>query len=140
MAGRLGEAFSGYVTGVQAFGLFVELEEIYVQGLVHVSSMRDDYYRFHEKEHLLRGENTNATYRLGDRVQVQVARVDLARRHVDFALVDVLERARSPSRSAPARPERARAAGRPSTGTPGRGAGRARGGKGPKAGRGRRRR
>jgi ribonuclease R len=140
MGGRLGEAFSGYVTGVQAFGLFVELEEIYVQGLVHVSSMRDDYYRFHEKEHLLRGENTNATYRLGDRVQVQVARVDLARRPGDGALVDVLERVRSPSRSAPARPERARAGGRPSTGTPGRGAGRARGGKGPKAGRGRRRR
>jgi ribonuclease R len=136
MAGRLGETFSGYVTGVQAFGLFVELEEIYVQGLVHVSSMRDDYYRFHEKEHLLRGENTNATYRLGDRVQVQVARVDLERRQVDFALVDVLERARSPSRSAPARPERARAAGRPSRGAPGRRAGRVRASKRPKGGRG----
>ena len=50
--------FSGYVTGVQAFGLFVELDEVYVQGLVHVSSMTDDYYRFDEKAHLLKGENT----------------------------------------------------------------------------------
>jgi ribonuclease R len=94
MAGRLGETFAGYVTGVQAFGLFVELEEIYVQGLVHVSSMTDDYYRFHEKAHLLRGENAKATYRLGDRVEVQVVRVDLERRQIDFALVDVLDRAR----------------------------------------------
>jgi ribonuclease R len=79
---------------VQAFGLFVELDEVYVQGLVHVSSMNDDYYRFDEKAHLLKGENTKKTYRLGDRVEVQVARVDLDRRQIDFALVDVLARAR----------------------------------------------
>jgi ribonuclease R len=107
MAGKLGETFAGYVTGVQAFGLFVELEEIYVQGLVHVSSMRDDYYGFHEKDHLLRGENTKATYRLGDRVQVQVARVNLGRRQIDFALVDVLERAQARPRSVSPRLERA---------------------------------
>jgi ribonuclease R len=95
MAGKLGEVFSGYVTGVQAFGLFVELEEIYVQGLVHVSSMTDDYYRFDERAHLLKGENTRRTYRLGDRVEVQVVRVDLERRQIDFALRDVLERAAS---------------------------------------------
>jgi ribonuclease R len=94
MAGKVGESFAGYVTGVQAFGLFVELEEIYVQGLVHVSSMADDYYRFHEKAHLLKGESTGKVYRLGDRVQVQVVRADLERRQVDFVLVDVLERAR----------------------------------------------
>jgi ribonuclease R len=94
MAAKLGETFSGYVTGVQSFGLFVELDEIYVQGLVHVSSMTDDYYRFDEKAHLLKGENTTARYRLGDRVKVQVARVDLERRQIDFALVDVIERAR----------------------------------------------
>jgi len=94
MAGRLGEKFQGYATGVQAFGLFVELDEVYVQGLVHVSSMNDDYYRFDEKAHRLKGENTNKTYRLGDRVEVQVARVDLDRRQIDFALVDVLARAR----------------------------------------------
>jgi ribonuclease R len=89
MAGRLGESFWGYVTGVQAFGLFVELDEIYVQGLVHVSSMSDDYYRFDERGHRLTGENTRKIYRLGDRVQVQVARVDLERRAIDFALLGV---------------------------------------------------
>ena len=94
MAGRLGEKFQGYATGVQSFGLFVELDEVYVQGLVHVSSMTDDYYRFDEKAHLLKGENTKKAYRLGDRVEVQVARVDLDRRQIDFALVDVLARAR----------------------------------------------
>jgi len=92
MAQRLGESFSGYVTGVQAFGLFVELDEIYVQGLVHVSSMTDDYYRFDEKAHQLRGENTRRVYRLGDKVEVQVVRVDLERRQIDFALKDVLAR------------------------------------------------
>jgi ribonuclease R len=121
MAGKVGETCSGYVTGVQAFGLFVELEEVYVQGLVHVSSMTDDYYRFDEKGHLLRGENAGRTYRLGDRVEVQVARVDLERRQVDFGLLDVLERARgrsaegktfpprgTPSRRAGATPARGR--------------------------------
>ena len=88
----MGEAFDGYVTGVQAFGLFVELEEVYVQGLVHVSSMNDDYYHFDEKAHRLKGENTAKTYRLGDRVEVQVVRVDLDRRQIDFGLVDILER------------------------------------------------
>lgn len=93
MSDKLGEVFPGYVTGVQAFGLFVELTEIYVQGLVHVSSMSDDYYAFDEKAHCLKGETTKKTYRLGDRVEVQVVRVDLERRQIDFALVDVLERA-----------------------------------------------
>jgi ribonuclease R len=92
MAEKVGETFSGYVTGVQAFGLFVELEEVYVQGLVHVSSMTDDYYHFDEKAHRLKGDNTGRLYRLGDRVEVQVVRVDLDRRQIDFALVDVLER------------------------------------------------
>jgi ribonuclease R len=106
MAGKLGEKLSGYVTGVQAFGLFVELEEIYVQGLVHVSSMTDDYYLFDQKAHQLKGENTKKAYRLGDKVEVQVAKVDLERRQIDFALVDVLERARGqkggPKKSRPA--------------------------------------
>jgi ribonuclease R len=105
MAGKLGEIFPGYVTGVQAFGLFVELDEIYVQGLVHVSSMTNDYYRFNERAHLLKGENTKTTYRLGDRVEVQVARVDLERRQIDFALVDVSEPGRA---TAPRRGRRAK--------------------------------
>jgi len=96
MANKLGEVFKGYVTGVQAFGLFVELDDVYVQGLVHVSSMTDDYYLFSEKAHLLSGESTKKAYRLGDKVEVQVVRVDLEQRKVDFALVDVLARAGRP--------------------------------------------
>jgi ribonuclease R len=86
MADKLGEVFKGYITGVQAFGLFVELTEVYVQGLVHVSSMTDDYYLFNERAHTLNGENTRRAFRLGDKVEVQVARVDLDRRTVDFVL------------------------------------------------------
>jgi len=114
MSGKVGETFSGYVTGVQAFGLFVELEEVYVQGLVHVSSMTDDYYRFDERGHRLRGENAGTIFRLGDRVEVQVARVDLERRQVDFALASVLERAKGASgrAKAPAGPAGGRPRGR----------------------------
>jgi ribonuclease R len=90
MSDKLGEAFSGYITGVQAFGLFVELDEIYVQGLVHVSSMIDDYYFFNEKAHTLKGENTSKVYRLGDRVEVQLVQVDLERRQLDFALPEAM--------------------------------------------------
>jgi ribonuclease R len=105
MSDKLGEVFSGYITGVQAFGLFVELDEIYVQGLVHVSSMIDDYYLFNEKAHTLKGENTRKVYRLGDRVEVQLVRVDLERRQLDFALPDALGgRPRSSARGPPPPP------------------------------------
>jgi ribonuclease R len=86
--------------------LFVELVEHYVEGLVHVSSMADDYYRFVEQEHTLRGEHTKKAYRLGDRVGVQVVRVDLERRQIDLGLVDVLEAVRRETRGA--RPVRSR--------------------------------
>ena len=95
MAGKLGEEFDGYVTGVAPFGLFVELVEHFVEGLVHVSSMSDDYYHHLDRAHQLRGENTHRTYRLGDRVRVRVARADLERRQVDLLLTDVLDRMRA---------------------------------------------
>ena len=84
MADKVGDEFEGYITGVAAFGLFVQLVEHYVEGLVHVSSMADDYYRFLEKSHSLRGENTQKVYQLGDRVEVQVVRVDMERRQIDL--------------------------------------------------------
>jgi ribonuclease R len=94
MADKVGDEFEGYVTGVAAFGLFVELVEHYVEGLVHVSTMADDYYRFVESAHLLRGENTQKVYRLGDKVKVQVVRVNMEVRQIDLGLVDILERVR----------------------------------------------
>jgi ribonuclease R len=94
MADKVGDEFEGYITGVAAFGLFVELVEHYVEGLVHVSTMADDYYRFVESAHMLRGENTQKTYRLGDKVRVQVIRVNMDVRQIDLGLVDILERVR----------------------------------------------
>jgi ribonuclease R len=94
MADKVGDEFEGYVTGVASFGLFVELVGPFVEGLVHVSTMADDYYRFVESGHLLRGENTHKVYRLGDKVRVQVIRVNMEQRQVDFGLVEILDRVR----------------------------------------------
>ena len=98
MADKVGDEYHGYITGVAPFGLFVELIEHYVEGLVHISSMADDYYRFVEQQHTLRGENTKRVYRLGDKVLVQVVRVDMARRQVDLGLVEILEAVRRDTR------------------------------------------
>lgn len=94
MAGKVGDEFEGFITAVVAFGLFVQLVEHFVEGLVHVSTMADDYYRFSEDTHSLRGENTGNVYRLGDRVRVQVLRADLDRRQIDLGLVGILGRVR----------------------------------------------
>ena len=94
MADKVGDDFTGYVTGVTGFGLFVELIEHFVEGLVHISSMADDYYRFLDADHMLVGENTRRTYRLGDQVSVQVVRVDTERRQIDLGLVEILDAVR----------------------------------------------
>jgi ribonuclease R len=114
MADKVGDEFEGYVTGVAPYGLFVELVEHYVEGRVHVSSMADDFYRFVEQQHVLFGENTKKSYRLGDRVDVQVIRVDLERRQVDLGLVEILEAVRRQPGRQPRTP-----ASRPKTVKPG---------------------
>ena len=98
MADKVGDEYEGYITGVAPFGLFIELVEHYVEGLVHISSMADDYYRFLEQQHVLRGENTKKVYRLGDKVRVQVARVDMERRQVELGLVEILDTVRQEER------------------------------------------
>jgi ribonuclease R len=98
MADKVGDEFDGYITGVVPFGLFIELIDHYVEGLAHISSMADDYYRFVEQKHVLMGENTKKVYRLGDKVGVQVVRVDMERRQVDLGLVDILEAVRQEER------------------------------------------
>jgi ribonuclease R len=98
MADKVGDEYDGYITGVAPYGLFIELIEHYVEGMVHVSSMADDYYRFVEQQHILRGENTKKMYRLGDKVLVQVVRVDMERRQVDLGIVDILEAVRREER------------------------------------------
>jgi ribonuclease R len=99
MADKVGDEYEGFITGVAPFGLFIELSEHYVEGLVHVSSMADDYYRFVEQQHILHGENTKKAYRLGDKVNVQVVRVDMERRQIDLGLVEILERVRRDERA-----------------------------------------
>jgi ribonuclease R len=108
MADKVGDEFSGYITGVSAFGLYIELVEHFVEGLVHVSTMADDYYRFVERAHVLRGENTGKIYRLGDCVEVQVIKVDMERRQVDLGLVEILESVRESERHRGPRTSRAR--------------------------------
>lgn len=86
MQDRVGETFTGVVSGVTAFGLFVELNDIYVEGLVHVSSLDNDYYHFDASKHRLVGERTHTVYRLGDTLAVRIMRVDLEARKIDFEL------------------------------------------------------
>ena len=96
----VGEVFEGTVSGVTAFGLFVTLDRIFVEGLVHVSVLGHDYFHFDPRHHRLAGEHSGRTFRLGDRIGVRVARVDLDERKIDF----------EPSKRAGARaPRRARA-------------------------------
>ncbi len=85
---RVGEIFSGRVTGVTSFGIFVTLDTLHVEGLVHVSELGTEYFQFNEALHELRGERTGMRYRLTDAVQVQVARVDLEARRIEFRLVE----------------------------------------------------
>ncbi|RAP37591.1 ribonuclease R [Legionella quinlivanii] len=88
MQDKLGQTFHGTISAVTGFGIFVELDEIYVEGLVHVTSLRNDYYSFDAVKHRLVGERTSQTYRLGDKMTVLVARVDLDERKIDFEPVD----------------------------------------------------
>lgn len=85
---RVGEDFSGAVSGVTSFGIFVTLDTLHVEGLVHVSELGGEYFQFNEALHELRGERTGMRYRLTDKVQVQVARVDLEARRIEFRLVE----------------------------------------------------
>ena len=87
MEGHLGEEFIGQISGVAAYGFFVTLDTYFVDGLVHVNSLRDDFYLLDRDAYAIIGERGQRRYRIGDRVRVQVSRVDKEARHVDFSLV-----------------------------------------------------
>jgi len=87
MERHLGEEFDGRISGVTAFGFFVTLDAYFVDGLVHVNTLQDDFYRFQEGSYALVGDRGRRQYRLGDPVRVQVVRVDKEARHVDFLLI-----------------------------------------------------
>ncbi len=88
VADKVGEKYHGMVTSVHAFGLFVELQEIFVEGLVHVSSLEDDFYQYEEERHRLIGMNRRCEFTIGTPVRVTVHKVDLDRREIDFRLAD----------------------------------------------------
>jgi ribonuclease R len=88
MKDRVGESFPGVITAVTGFGLFVELTDIYVEGLVHVTALPGDYYHFDPVHHRLAGERTGRSFRLGDTVEVRVMRVDLDERKIDFEMAE----------------------------------------------------
>ena len=86
MRDRIGEHFEGSIAAVTGFGIFVALDEVYVEGLVHISELGNDYFHFDPARHLLRGERTRRRFRLGDRVGVKLVRVDLEQMRIDFVL------------------------------------------------------
>lgn len=98
MLDKVGSEFSGIITGVTGFGVFIELENIYVEGLVHITELKKDYYHFDPIKHQLVGERSGRRYKLTDKLRVRVARVDLEEKKIDFVLADEPE-GRTPKKS-----------------------------------------
>jgi ribonuclease R len=88
MQDKVGQEYDGVVSSVTGFGFFVELREVFVEGLVHISTLGDDFYELREGQHLLRGRRTRRTFRVGDPVRVAVAGASPDRRQIDFVLAD----------------------------------------------------
>jgi len=87
MQDRVGDEFNGTITSVASFGLFIELNDYYVEGLVHITELSNDYYHFDPVRHLLQGERSGLTYQLGDSVTVRLVRVDLEEKKIDLQMV-----------------------------------------------------
>ena len=88
MMDKIGEEFHGIISSVTSFGLFVQLDQIYVDGLIHITALKNDYYHFDAIGHRLTGERSGQTFRLGDQIQIKVAAVNLDDRKIDFVLAD----------------------------------------------------
>ncbi|WP_051101784.1 ribonuclease R [Solimonas variicoloris] len=93
MSHRVGEEFDGIVSGVAPFGLFVELEGLYVDGLVHVATLKNDYYEFDDRAHRLSGSRSGMSHGLGDRLRVKLVRVNLDERKIDLELIRQISKA-----------------------------------------------
>jgi ribonuclease R len=92
LSGKLGERFDAVITGVADYGFYAQVEQFPAEGLVHISSLVDDFYQFDEAGHALEGKRSRRRFRLGDRVKVEVSRVDIQKRMLDFRLVDMVRR------------------------------------------------
>ena len=104
MQSKLGEEFEGVISAVTSFGFFVELTDIFVEGLVHISNLDKDYFHYDPIGHRLAGERSGITYRLGDKVRVLVARVDLDERKIDFVLIARTATAKRATKGSGAKP------------------------------------
>jgi ribonuclease R len=104
MKDKVGRPFDAWVTGVASFGVFVTLRDFFVEGLVPVSNLGDDFFVYEEKQHRLRGRSSGKTYRLGDGIRVELKAIDEVRRRLDFRIAGAV---REPVES---RPRRARGA------------------------------
>ncbi len=93
MQDHVGAEYDGTISGVTHFGLFVTLDELYVDGLVHISDLGQDYFQFDAAKHLLRGERGGVRYQLGGRVRVKVVRVNLEQSKIDFVIVEARDEA-----------------------------------------------
>jgi len=87
MQDKVGQIFEGTVAGVTGFGLFVELDDIFIEGLLHVTELGSDYFTYDKQKHAMVGEKTSTQYRLGDRLKVKVVRVNLETSKIDFSLI-----------------------------------------------------
>lgn len=90
MLDKLGQTFSGVINSVMGFGFFVTLNDVFIEGLVHVTALKNDYYHYDEQSHCLYGERSKKRYSLGDEITVVVARVGLDERKIDFVLEEIL--------------------------------------------------
>jgi ribonuclease R len=88
MKERIGEEFDGTIAAVVPFGVFVALDSVYVEGLVHVSELGEDYFQFDNVKHQMLGERSGKRYRLGDRLRVKLVKADLESGRIDFVLAD----------------------------------------------------
>ena len=106
MQDRVGEVFNGTVSGVTHFGLFVTLDGLNVDGLVHVTELGNDYFHYDAVRHAMNGERTGKSYRLADRISIKVARVDLETTKIDFVLADETPRLPAPTSKSKTRQNR----------------------------------
>ncbi len=86
MQDKIGQTFPGIITSVTGFGFFVELADTLVEGLVHISNLRDDYYIFYDAEHMLKGQRLNRTFKIGDEVIARLTKVDISLRRIDLSI------------------------------------------------------
>lgn len=108
MQHKIGESFDGIISGVHAFGLFVELKHLFVDGLIHITALENDYYHFDPIGHRLTGERTGQVFRLGDPLRVKLAGVNVEERKIDFVLGTTAGGSSSKSRKPVNQPKKAR--------------------------------